>query len=44
MLFSTEEDLQRVFGFDITSPEAVERTIRLFGELVDQMEALLDES
>lgn len=31
-------------GVDMTSPEPVERTIRLFGKLVDQMEALLDES
>ncbi|HUV30044.1 MAG TPA: oligoendopeptidase F [Acidobacteriota bacterium] len=31
-------------GVDMTSPEPVERTIKLFGELVDELERLLDES
>ncbi|UCG61144.1 MAG: oligoendopeptidase F [Candidatus Zixiibacteriota bacterium] len=30
-------------GVDATRPEAVERTLKLFGELVDEMERLLDE-
>jgi len=30
-------------GVDATKPEAVARTIKLFGELVDEMERLLDE-
>ncbi len=30
-------------GVDMTTPEPIDRTIRLFGELVDQMERLLDE-
>ncbi len=37
-------DILKAAGVDMTSPEPVERTIRLFGELVDQMEQLLDES
>ncbi len=37
-------DILREAGVDITSPEPVERTIRLFGELVDQMEALLSQN
>jgi len=31
-------------GVDMTTPEPVERTIKLFASLVDQMEQLLDES
>ncbi|RKX24436.1 MAG: oligoendopeptidase F [Candidatus Zixiibacteriota bacterium] len=31
-------------GVDVTSAEPVERTIKLFGELVDELERLLDES
>ncbi len=31
-------------GVDTTSPESVERTIRIFSDLVDQMEQLLNES
>ena len=30
-------------GVDANSPEAVARTLKLFGELVDEMERLLDE-
>ncbi|MDH3889937.1 MAG: oligoendopeptidase F [candidate division Zixibacteria bacterium] len=37
-------DILKDAGVDITNPEPVERTIKLFGELVDQMEALLNES
>lgn len=36
-------DILKRAGVDMTSPEPVERTIRLFGELVDEMEQLLDE-
>ncbi|HPI32644.1 MAG TPA: M3 family metallopeptidase, partial [candidate division Zixibacteria bacterium] len=31
-------------GVDLTSPEPVQRTMKLFADLVDQMEALLAES
>jgi len=31
-------------GVDMTTPEPIDRTIKLFGELVDEMERLLDES
>ncbi len=31
-------------GVDMTSPEPIDRTIKLFGELVDEMERLLGES
>lgn len=37
-------DILKEAGVDITSPEPVKRTIKLFGDLVDQMEALLNES
>jgi len=36
-------DILKKAGVDMTGPEPVERTIRLFGELVDQMAALLNE-
>jgi oligoendopeptidase F len=31
-------------GVDMTTPEPIDRTIKLFGELVDELERLLDES
>ena len=34
-------DILKDAGVDMTAPEAVERTIRLFGELVDEIERLL---
>ncbi len=38
-------DILKVAGVDMTGPEAVRRTMKLFGELVDEMERLLlDES
>jgi oligoendopeptidase F len=37
-------DVLKEAGVDLTQPEAVNRTIKLFGELVDEMERLLNES
>ncbi len=37
-------DILKDAGVDMTSPEPVETTIKLFGELVAEMERLLDES
>jgi len=37
-------EIVKVAGVDLTSPEPVNNTIKLFGELVDQLEQLLDES
>ncbi len=37
-------DILKDAGVDMTQPEPIERTIKLFGELVDEMERLLDES
>lgn len=37
-------DVLKEAGVDLTQPEAVNRTIKLFGELIDEMERLLDES
>ncbi|MCP4566439.1 MAG: oligoendopeptidase F [FCB group bacterium] len=36
-------DLLKAAGVDVTSPEPVERTIKLFGELVDEMDKLISE-
>lgn len=36
-------DILREAGVDMTNPEPFQRTIKLFGELVDEMERLLDE-
>jgi oligoendopeptidase F len=36
-------DILKEAGVDMTQPEAVDRTLKLFGELVDQMEMLLNE-
>lgn len=36
-------DILKDAGVDMTQPEAVEATIRIFGELVDEMTRLLDE-
>jgi len=37
-------DMLKEAGVDMTGPEPIERTIKLFGELVDEMEKLLEES
>ena len=37
-------DLLKTAGVDLTQPEAVERTIKLFGELVDELAQLLEEA
>jgi len=37
-------DILKDAGVDMTTPEPIDRTIKLFGELVDEMERLLDES
>jgi oligoendopeptidase F len=36
-------DILKEAGVDMTSPEPVERTLKLFGELVDEMDRLLSE-
>jgi len=35
-------DLLKGAGVDMTSPEPVEQALQLFGELLDEMEALVD--
>ncbi len=37
-------DILKAAGVDLTKSEAVDRTLALFGELVDEMERLLDEN
>ena len=37
-------DILKAAGVDLTESEAVDRTLALFGELVDELERLLDES
>jgi oligoendopeptidase F len=37
-------DILKDAGVDMTTPEPIDRTIKLFGELVDEMERLLDEN
>ncbi|MFH1374487.1 MAG: oligoendopeptidase F [bacterium] len=37
-------DILKDAGVDMTTPDPVDRTLALFGELVDEMERLLDES
>ena len=37
-------DILKRAGVDMTTPEPINRTIKLFGDLVDQMEKLLEES
>ena len=37
-------DILKRAGVDMTTPEPIDRTIKRFGELVDQMEKLLEES
>ncbi len=37
-------DILKDVGVDMTTPDPVDRTLALFGELVDEMERLLDES
>jgi len=37
-------DILKDAGVDMTTPEPIDRTIKLFGELVDELERLLDEN